>query len=151
MESSWYTQSRTSVVVYSSAPTAHGAGGRFRIIAAGGGVAPDKIERRAHHVAPRGGNDGVCLGVDAAAELVPLSGGDVQLAPGAAAEIGTVAPSARGAVVAGGDDLVVTHDDRAELPPETGAALQSGLGNVEIVILLAAAVVHGYFSNLFLC
>ena len=81
--------------------------------------------------------------MDAAAELVPLSGGNVQLAPGAAAEIGAVVPSARCAVVAGGDDFVVAHDDRAELPPETGAALQSGLGNVEIVIFLATPVVHG--------
>ena len=122
-------------------PAAHGAGGRFRIIAAGGGVAPDKIERRAHHVAPRGGNDGVGLGVDAAAEArTALRRGCSARAGCSGRDRNSCAPSARGAVVAGGDDLVVTHDDRAELPPETGAALQSGFGNVEIVILLAAAV-----------
>ena len=80
---------------------------------AGGGVAPDEVERAADHVAPGGGDDGVGLGVHAAAQLIALAAGDVELLTVAVAELGAVDAPARRAVVARGEDLVVLDDDRA--------------------------------------
>ena len=82
-----------------------------------------------------------------AAELVALAGGDVQLFPGAAAEVRAVAAAARSAVIARGDDFVVAHDNGAVFAAQTGGALQNGVGDVKIIVLLAGAVIHGAASR----
>ena len=60
---------------------AHGAGGGVGEDPAGGRVPPRQIESSPRHVPPGGGDDGVGLGVDAAAELVALAPGDLQGLP----------------------------------------------------------------------
>ena len=64
---------------------AHGAGRGVRQQLPGLGVAAHQIQRAAHHIPAAGGNDGIGLGVDAAAQLVPLPPGHPQLLPGAIA------------------------------------------------------------------
>ena len=108
----------------------------------GAGVAADQIDRCPDHVPPRRGDDGVGLGVHAAAELVALAGGNLQRLPRADPQIAAVAPPAGRPVVAGGDDLIVAHNDRAVLAPQTGGPLKNGVGNVQIVVLLAGAGIH---------
>ena len=107
-----------------------------------GGAAPDEVERAADHVAPRGGDDGIGLGVDAAAELIALTAGDVELLAVAVAELRAVDAAARRAVVAGGEDLVVLDDDCAVFAPQAGRAVEHRVGNVEIVFVLAHALIH---------
>lgn len=112
-------------------------------------VTPDEVDGRSYHVAAGGGDDGVGFGVDAAAELIALAGGDVQALAGAYAEVCAVAAAARRAVVAGGDNLVRADDYRPVLAPEAGGALQNGVCNIEIIILLACAAVHSVFPQYF--
>ena len=107
-----------------------------------GGAAPDEVERAADHVAPRGGDDGVGLGVDAAAELIALTARNIELLAVAVAELRAVDAAARRAVVAGGEDLVVLDDDRAVFAPQAGRAVEHRVGNVEIVFVLAHALIH---------
>ena len=109
---------------------------------AAGGVAPDEVERAADHVAPGGGDDGVGLGVHAAAQLVPLAAGNAQLLAVAVAELGAVDAPARRAVVARGEDLVVLDDDRAVFAPQAGRAVEHRVGDVEIIFVLTHALVH---------
>ena len=85
----------------------------------------------------------ILLSMNGAAKLIAFARGNVQLLSRAAAEIRAVSPAAGRAVVAGGNDLVVSHDDGAVFAPQAGGAFQNGIGDVEIVVLLAGTVIHG--------
>ena len=53
----------------------------------GGRIPAHQIQRSPCHVPPGGGDDGVGLGVDTAAQLVPLPPGYTHGLPGAVAQI----------------------------------------------------------------
>ena len=114
----------------------------------GPGVPAYQIDRAAGHVPPGGGDNGVGLGMDAAAQLVPLAPGDLHGLPGAVAQVRAVGPAPGGAIIAGGDDLVVFNDDGAVEPAQAGGPLQNGLGDVEIIVFLADPL-HGSSSGPF--
>lgn len=86
-----------------------------------------------------GVDDRVHFGVDRTAELIALPARDTHAVAGAVAQVGAVLAAARRADIAGGDDLVVFDDDRAEVAPQAGAALGDGLGDVEVVVDLIAS------------
>ena len=109
---------------------------------AGLGVPPGQIEGAAQNIPPGGGDNGVGLGMHAAAELIALAGGHLELLPGAAAQIDAVLAAPGRAVIAGRDDLVIADDDRAILAPQTGGAFQHALRNIQIIVLLVYPV-HG--------
>ena len=92
-------------------PFAHTAGGGAGHDLSGFGIDARHIEACADHILARGGDDRVRLGVDRAAEFIPLSARDVQFGPAANSEVRAVLASARRAVVAGGDDRIVFHDE----------------------------------------
>ena len=69
-----------------------------------------------------------------AAQLIPLSSGDLQPVPGAIAQIGAVGPPTRRAYIASGNNLIVFDDDRPVQPAHTGAAGQYGFRNVQIIV-----------------
>ena len=102
-------------------------------------ITAHQVQGAAHHVPAAGGDNGVGLGVDAAAQLIPLSPGDLHGLTGAEAHVHAVLPATGRTVVAGGDDLVVLHDDRAVAPAQAGGPLQHRLGDVQIVVFLADA------------
>ena len=77
--------------------------------------------------------------MDTAAQLIALAGGDIQPVADAVAQLGAVAAAARRAVVAGGNDLVIAHNQSAVSGAQTGGALQYGLSNVEIIVFLVDA------------
>ena len=94
---------------------AHRAGhgiGKQRI---GYPVAPDKIQRGANHVSAGSGNYGIRFRMYAPAQLIALSGGDVQFFPCAAADVGTVLPPPGSTVIAGRNDFVIADDNCAVL------------------------------------
>ena len=118
---------------------AHGAGGGVGKVLSGGGVLPGEVEGAAHHIPAGGGNDGVGLGMDGAAEFIAFAPGDIHQLPGAAAHIHAVfAPSGR-AVVAGGDDLVIFYDNRAVAAAQAGCPADDGFGNIEVIVFFAYA------------
>lgn len=123
-------------------PAAHRAGEQVRDQLARGDVAPGQIDRAADALAARGGDDGVHLGVDAAAELIALAGGDAEPFADAVAEVDAVAAAARCAVVARGNDLVVADDERPGVRAAAGRTLQHGLRDVEVIAFLIDAP-HG--------
>ena len=92
-------------------------------------VAPDAL-------VAGGGNNGVRLGMDAAAEFIPLPARHTHLFAHAVAEVGAVFPPARCAVIPGCDNLVVADDDRAVLPTQTRRTFEHRLGNVQIIVFL---------------
>ena len=51
------------------------------------------IQRRAQHLAAGGGDNGVCLRMYGAAQLIPLPGGNIHSLPGAVAQIHAVFPT----------------------------------------------------------
>ena len=118
-------------------PAAHRAGEQVGDQLARGDVAPGQIDRAADALAARGGDDGVHLGVDAAAELIALAGGDAEPFADAVAEVDAVA-----AVVARGNDLVVADDERPGVRAAAGRTLQHGLRDVEVIAFLIDAP-HG--------
>ena len=119
---------------------AHKAGGSVIQQLPGGSVAAHQIDSAPRHVPPGGRDDGVGLGVDTAAQLVPLAAGHLHGFPGAIAHVHAVGPAPGGAVVARRNDLVIFHDDGAVDPPQTGGPLQDGLGNIQIIVFLANAI-----------
>ena len=119
---------------------AHGAGGGVGDQLAVLGVAAGHVQGGAQGVLTGGRNDAVGLGVDAAAQLVALAGGDVQCFAGAVFQIGAVLAATGGAVVAGGNDLVVLDDDGAVDAAQAGGPLQNGLGDIQIVVFLADTI-----------
>ena len=106
------------------------------------GLTPRQVQGGPQGVPPGGGDDGVHLRVDGAAQLVPLAAGHLHGLPGAVAQVHAVPPPTGGAVVAGGDDLVVLHDDGPVAPAQAGGPLQHRLGDVQIVIFFVDAL-HG--------
>ena len=66
----------------------------------------------------------------------------MQRLAGADTQIAAVAPAAGRAVVAGGDDLVVSYDDCAVLPAQARGPLENGIGYIQIIILLAGTGIH---------
>ena len=105
------------------------------------GFPAHKVQCGADHVPAGGGDDGVGLGVDRAAELVAFAGGDFQLLTHAAAQVRAVLATPGCAVVAGGDYLVVAHNDGAVFFAQAGGAVQHCVGNVKVVILFVGSVV----------
>ena len=96
----------------------------------------DEINVASDALVAGGGNNGVRLGMDAAAQLIALSARHTHLLAHAIAEIGAVFSSARRAVISGRDDLIVAYDDRAVLPAQARRAFEHRLGDVQIIILL---------------
>ena len=107
-----------------------------------GGAAPDEVERAADHVAPCGGDDGVGLGVDAAAELIALAARHLQLFTGTVMQLIAVGTAAGGANIAGGDDGIILDDDCAEITAQAGAPPGNSFCDIQIVIDLIPAL-HG--------
>ena len=83
--------------------------------------------------------NGVLLGVDAAAELVPRPGWDVELDPDAAG-LGAVGKPARGAVVTGRENVLVLHVDGAHVAPQTGGPGGGQLRHVHEVLVRGGAL-----------
>ena len=75
------------------------------------GVTAYQIDRGSNHITSGCGDDGVCFCVDTAAELIALTGGDMQSLTGANSQITAVTSAAWRTVVAGGDNLVIAYDD----------------------------------------
>jgi len=121
---------------------AHGAAHGIRQKLICGGIPAHKVDGGTYHITSGGGDDGVGLGVDTAAKLVTLTGGDLQALTGAYAQIAAVSSASGGAVIAGGDDLIGAHDDGTVLASKAGGALQNGVCNIQIVILFTGAVIH---------
>ena len=113
---------------------AHGIGQQRIVLAAAAG----KIDRGADHIPAGCGNDGIGFRVNAAAQLITLSGGDVHRFPGTFSDVGTVESSARGTVIAGGDDLIVSHDDGTVFSSQTGGAFGNGIRDIQIIIDFAS-------------
>ena len=78
---------------------------------------------------PGGVDDGVLLGMDAAAELIALAVGNVELIPEAEAVFKAVLGFPRRAHIAGGDDLVVFDDDCSYGAAKAGAAPRNFFGD----------------------
>ena len=117
-------------------PPAHGAGGSIGEEFAGLGVPASQVEGGAQGGAAGGRDNAVGLGMDRAAQFIPLTRGHSELLPGTAAQIGAVFPSPGGSIVASGKDLIILHDDGAIAPPQTGGALEHRIRNIQIVIFL---------------
>ena len=82
-----------------------------------------RVERGALDRHPVDGrlDDRVLLGVDGAAQLVTLSRRDAELLA-QAADVEAVRRVARGAVVAGGEDALVAHEDGPDLTAQARGA-----------------------------
>ena len=106
------------------------------------GLPSGQIEGGPQGVPPCGGDDGVHLRMDRAAQFIPLSAGHIHGLPSAVAQIHAVLPPPGRAVVPGGNDLVVLDDDGSVAPPQAGGALQHRLRDVQIVVLLVDPL-HG--------
>lgn len=63
--------------------------------------------------------EGVHLAMQATAEFVPLAGGNGEFLAHAA-DLATVRQSARRAIVAGSEDLLIEDQKGADRPPEAG-------------------------------
>ena len=89
--------------------------------------------------------------MDASAQLIALTLRYAELFAHAFAYVRAVFPPARGAVVAGGDYLVVFHKDSAEIPPQTGPPLCDSLGYVQVVVSLVASFHFTAFQPEVIC
>jgi len=107
---------------------AHCAGGRVGKKFAGFCVTPNEIERAAEHGAAGGGDDRVCLSVDASAKLITLAAGDEKLFAGTKGEIDAIGTASGSAIVSGGYDLIVVNDDRTVFAAKTGGATEYRIG-----------------------
>jgi len=114
---------------------AHRAGVRvFYVITVIFQVNPRKIDGTAQHAFTRGADDGIRLGMHAAAELVAFPARDMHLLADAVAQVDAVSPASRRANISGRNHLVVFDDHRAVALAQTGAALADDIGKVEVVI-----------------
>ena len=109
---------------------------------AGLGVPSDEIERSADHIPSGSRDDCVGLGVDAPAELISLPGRNAELFAITIAELRAVDSSARCAVVTGGENFIVLHDDGAIFSAQAGRASKHSVCNVQIVVFFVHAFVH---------
>ena len=114
-------------------PAAHGAGGGAGNEFPGGRVLAGHVEGGPEGLAPGGGDDGVGLRVDRAAQLVPLPRRDVQGLPGSVVQVHTVLSPPGGPVVPGGDNLIALDDDGPIVPPQAGGALRHRFRNVQVL------------------
>jgi len=83
-------------------------------------------------------DDGVLFGMHAAAEFVVLSGGNLQLFA-QASHLSTVGDALGAAIIAAGEDLIVSYQDGAHLAPQTGAALGGKKGHLHKILLPTGA------------
>ena len=125
-------------------PLAHRTAHRVGKQLIGSRIPPDEINGGADHIAPGSGDDGVCLRMDAAAEFVPLTGGNMQRLARADAQIAAVPAAAGRPVVAGGNNFVVADNNGAVFAPKAGGTLQNGIGNIKVIILLTRALLQLY-------
>jgi hypothetical protein len=112
---------------------------------AGEGVYRPRLSRDAAvdiHVAsqdadssPGGVDDGILFGMDAAAQLIALAVGNVELVPEAEAVFKAVLGFPRRPNVTGGDNLVILDDDRSYGAPKAGAAPCNFFGNAQIILV----------------
>ena len=98
-----------------------------------------EVHRGVDHLVAGGADDGVGLGMDAAAQLIAFAAGNAQLRPDAVAHIGAVLTAPGRANVAGGDHLVVLDDDRAVAAAQAGGAFGYHLRQVEIIVAFVSA------------
>lgn len=70
-----------------------------------------EIESCPKHIAAGGRDDCVHFSVDAATELIPLSGWNLKLFPLAVSSVTAIASASRCAVIACGDDFAILHDN----------------------------------------
>jgi hypothetical protein len=79
-------------------------------------------------------DDGVHLGVQGTADLMPGPGGDIELIPHAAG-VQAVGKPGRCAVVPGGEYPPISHDHRADLPTQAGGSLSYDFRYLEEVFV----------------
>jgi len=98
------------------------------------------IERCAFDVRPVLGrlDYGVLLGMEPAADLVPLAGGDAELLTQAPA-VQAVCNAGRRTIVARGKDVFVLHEHCAHLAAETGGALLHQVRNFHEIFVPGGA------------
>ena len=113
---------------------AHRTATRFFHIPAGSRIDTGQIQRCADHALSGGTDQGICLGMDTAAQLVPLAARHMKLLADAATDIGTVFPSARGAHIAGRDNLIVIHNHCPVVLSQTGTPLRNHFRQIQIII-----------------
>ena len=94
---------------------AHGTGGCVFDVFSCFAINPNQVQRRTDHVIACGTDDGIGFRVYRAADLVSLSARNFQFDPDAPAEVDTILPSARRAVVSRGNHLIVIDDNGAEI------------------------------------
>ena len=114
---------------------AHDAG--FRLFQRLAVLEAKEIQGGAQHLVAAGGDDGVALGVDGHALFILLPVGDAVGLPPADAHVAAVLVAPGSAVVAGGHDLVVLHDDGPVLPPKAGGPARHLRRDVQIILSLA--------------
>ena len=105
-------------------------------------VKNDEIISTGYNGAPRGRANCVDLGYCSREAMQVPRGERYELCRSVHAEANAIISAARRAVVAGGEDLVVLDDDRAVFAPQAGRAVEHRVGNVEIVFVLAHALIH---------
>ncbi len=92
-------------------------------------------------------DDGVLLGVEAAAVFPALAGGDPQLRA-AAADLFAVREARGGAVVPGGEEALVSHEDGPDPAPEAGGPARDDASHLEKVFVPAWSSVHRFATLL---
>ena len=105
-------------------------------------VTSHKVKRAADHISSGSGDDSVCLGVDAAAQFIPLAGRNAQLLSVAVSQLRAVDSSARCAVISGGEDLIIFYDDGTVFSAHAGGTPEDGICNVQIIVFLIDALVQ---------
>ena len=113
---------------------AHGAADGVLHVLPGGDLFAHQVQGGADHVPAGGADDGVGLGVDGPAQLVPLPPGDAQLGAQAVAQVRAVLPAPGRPHIACGDHLVVFHDHRPVVLSQAGAALADGLRQIQVIV-----------------
>ena len=102
-------------------------------------VVTGKVNGSINGVASGGGNDGVCLGMNASAQFIALTLGDIQLFTGAVAQIAAVQAASGSAHIACGNYLVIFYDYSAEIPAQAGASFKNGLGDIKVIVYLVSS------------
>ncbi|MPM15077.1 hypothetical protein SDC9_61443 [bioreactor metagenome] len=77
--------------------------------------------------------------MDRAAQLISLARGNIHGIPGAIAQIYAVGAAAGRAVITGGHNFVIAHNDGPVAAPQAGGALQYRFRDVQIIIFLVDA------------
>lgn len=127
---------------------AHGAGGGVAQELSAVGVTADEIQCRTDAFIARSGDDGICFCVDAPAKLIAFSAGDLHLLSDTVTKLTAVCSASGCAVIAGGDDLIVSHDDSTVMPAKASGTLQNSLCDVKVVVFFVDSL---HDSDLLLC